>query len=95
MKATLACVAAAALACSPLGAQESRAVPPLPAVAERLTADDLAAWRAHLEPSAKEVSWEQIQEEIGDKVPEELKKPAEYLIKGLGGLLGGKKEEEK
>ncbi len=40
----------------------------------------------------------QIDEKLGDKVPEEikdaLKKPDE-LIKGLGGLLGGKKEEEK
>jgi uncharacterized protein (TIGR03546 family) len=39
----------------------------------------------------------QIDEQLGDKVPDEvkdaLKKPDE-LIKGLGGLLGGKKEEE-
>ena len=40
----------------------------------------------------------QIDEKLGDKVPEEikdaLKKPDE-LLKGLGGLLGGKKEEDK
>jgi hypothetical protein len=40
----------------------------------------------------------QIDEKLGDKIPEEikdaLKKPGD-LLKGLGGLLGGKKEEEK
>jgi uncharacterized protein (TIGR03546 family) len=40
----------------------------------------------------------QLEKQLGDKVPEELKdaikKPGE-LLKGLGGLLGGKKEEEK
>jgi len=40
----------------------------------------------------------QIGEQLGDKVPEELKevieKPKE-LLKGLGGLLGGKKEQDK
>jgi hypothetical protein len=41
----------------------------------------------------KEVD-KKIEEELGDKVPEELKKPAEDLMEGLGGLLGGKKEEE-
>jgi len=40
----------------------------------------------------------QIDEKLGDKVPEEIKdalKKPEYLLKGLSGLLGGKKEEEK
>jgi hypothetical protein len=38
---------------------------------------------------------EQLGGKIDEKVPEELKKPAEDLMKGLGGLLGGKKEEDK
>ena len=41
----------------------------------------------------------QIEEQLGDKVPTELqdalKKPGKDLIEGLGGLLGGKKKEEK
>ena len=40
----------------------------------------------------------QIDEKLGDKVPEEIKdalKKPEGLLKGLGGLLGGKKEEDK
>jgi len=40
----------------------------------------------------------QIDEKLGDKVPEEIKdalKKPEDLIKGLGGLLGDKKEEKK
>ena len=40
----------------------------------------------------------QIDEKLGDKVPEEIKdalKKPDDLLKGLGGLLGGKKEEEK
>lgn len=45
----------------------------------------------------KEVN-ETIEEELGDKVPEELKealrKPGEGLLEGLGGLLGGKKKKD-
>ena len=40
----------------------------------------------------------QLGDELGDKVPEELKdviKEPKDLLKGLGGLLGGKKEENK
>jgi uncharacterized protein (TIGR03546 family) len=40
----------------------------------------------------------QIDEKLGDKVPDEIKdalKKPEGLLKGLGGLLGGKKEEDK
>jgi len=40
----------------------------------------------------------QIDEKLGDKVPEEIKdalKKPDGLLKGLGGLLGGKKEEDK
>jgi len=40
----------------------------------------------------------QLEKQLGDKLPEELKDVVEKpkdLIKGLGGLLGGKKEEEK
>jgi len=40
----------------------------------------------------------QIDEKLGDKIPEEIKdvlKKPEDLLKGLGGLLGGKKEEDK
>ena len=40
----------------------------------------------------------QIDEKLGDKLPEEIKdalKKPEGLLKGLGGLLGGKKEEDK
>jgi hypothetical protein len=40
----------------------------------------------------------QLGDKLGDKVPEELKdviKEPKDLIKGLGGLLGGKKEEDK
>jgi len=40
----------------------------------------------------------QVEKQLGDKVPEELKgviKEPKDLIKGLGGLLGGKKEEDK
>jgi hypothetical protein len=39
----------------------------------------------------------QIDEKLGDKVPEEIKdvlKKPEDLLKGLGGLLGGKKDKE-
>jgi len=39
----------------------------------------------------------QIDEKLGDKVPDEIKdalKKPEDLLKGLGGLLGGKKEKE-
>lgn len=40
----------------------------------------------------------QIDEKLGDKVPDEIKdalKKPDGLLKGLGGLLGGKKEEDK
>ncbi len=40
----------------------------------------------------------QIDEKLGDKVPKEIKdalKKPDGLLKGLGGLLGGKKEEDK
>jgi len=40
----------------------------------------------------------QIDEKLGDKVPEEIKdalKKPDGLLKGIGGLLGGKKEEDK
>ena len=44
---------------------------------------------------AEEVN-KQVEKQLGDKVPEELKgvikKPDDLLKKGLGGLLGGKKE---
>jgi uncharacterized protein (TIGR03546 family) len=40
-----------------------------------------------------------LQEQLGEQVPEELKgtieKPAKDIVEGLGGLLGGKKEEKK
>ena len=37
---------------------------------------------------------EKIDEKLGDKIPDEVKKGAKELIKGLGGLLGGKDNEE-
>jgi len=41
----------------------------------------------------------QIEKQLGDKVPAELKdkltKPATNIVEGIGGLLGGKKKEEK
>jgi len=40
----------------------------------------------------------QIDEKLGDKIPDEIKdalKKPDGLLKGLGGLLGGKKEEDK
>ena len=37
---------------------------------------------------------EKIDEKLGDKVPDEVKKGAKELIKGLGGLLGGKDDKE-
>ena len=40
----------------------------------------------------------QLEKQLGDKLPEELKDVVEKpkdLLKGLGGLLGGKKEKEK
>jgi len=41
----------------------------------------------------KEVN-ETLEEELGDKVPEELKDTGKSLIEGLGGLLGGKKKDD-
>ena len=45
----------------------------------------------------KEVN-EKLEEQLGDKVPTELKdaikKPSEGLMQGLGGLLGGKKKDD-
>jgi len=38
---------------------------------------------------------EKIDEKLGDKIPDEVKKGAKELIKGLGGLLGGKDDEER
>jgi uncharacterized protein (TIGR03546 family) len=47
---------------------------------------------------AEEVN-KQVEKQLGDKVPEELKgvikKPESLIKEGLGGLLGGKKEQEK
>ena len=47
---------------------------------------------------AEEVN-KQVEKQLGDKVPEELKgvikKPESLLKEGLGGLLGGKKEQDK
>jgi uncharacterized protein (TIGR03546 family) len=41
----------------------------------------------------------QLEKQLGDKVPAELKdtlkKPAQTIVDGLGGLLGGKKKEQK
>jgi hypothetical protein len=42
---------------------------------------------------------EQLGDKLGDKVPDQLrdavKTPGKSLVEGLGGLLGGKKEEDK
>jgi len=49
------------------------------------------------ERALKEID-KKIEEELGDKVPEELKeaikKPGAGLVEGLGGLLGGKKDKD-
>jgi uncharacterized protein (TIGR03546 family) len=53
--------------------------------------------KAGKEKLAEELD-KQVEKQLGDKVPEELKgviKEPKDIIKGLGGLLGGKKEEGK
>jgi len=35
-----------------------------------------------------------LEEELGDKVPDELKEAGKGLVEGLGGLLGGKKDKD-
>ena len=54
--------------------------------------------KAGKERLAGEVN-KQLEKQLGDKVPTELKdtlkKPAQGIVDGLGGLLGGKKKEEK
>jgi len=53
--------------------------------------------KAGKERLAEEID-KQVEKQLGDKVPEELKgviKEPKDIIKGIGGLLGGKKEEDK
>ncbi|RPJ34666.1 MAG: hypothetical protein EHM35_09675 [Planctomycetaceae bacterium] len=57
-----------------------------------------ALLKAGKDRAASELN-KQIEKQLGDKVPTELKdtlkKPATNIVEGLGGLLGGKKKEEK